>query len=115
LLISFLMGVVLPLEDGRLSHGLCGRCSDRVSRETRPRVRAVIVVHRARPLLYEYLRLAFEGVPHVRVVLDRRLSERRRARGQSAAEQRNRARRRPWSKREREAWRSLKVVVLHCR
>jgi hypothetical protein len=112
---SALMGVVLPLEDGRLSHGLCTRCSDRVSLEHWPSIRAVIVVHRTRPLLYEHLRRALEEVPHVRVVLDQRSAERRRTPAQPDPDQRRAPRRRPWSKKEREAWRSLRVVVVRCR
>jgi hypothetical protein len=111
---DILMGIVPPLEDGRASHGLCSRCADRVRFEDGPPVRAVIVVHRARPRLYESLRLAFEGVPRVQVILDQRLGERRSRQG-ALDPARPTPRRRPWSKRERETWRTLNVVVVHCR
>jgi hypothetical protein len=82
--------------------------------EQLPAVRAVIVVHRTRPRLYEHLRLAFEQVAHVHVVLDQRLSERRGQPRRFDQDRRRQPRRQPWSKREREAWRSLNVVVVHC-
>jgi hypothetical protein len=108
-----LMGVVPPLEDGRPSHGLCYRCAEQVTLEQFANVRTVIVVARTKPLLYESLRSAFESVPHVRVVLDQRRTERRTRRAATDREHRRQSRRRTWSKRVREAWRSLNVVVVH--
>lgn len=59
-----------------------------------PDAEMLIVVQRGKPDLYEYLKLRFAGRPRVKVILERRVSERRAGPNPEAREARRSKRRR---------------------
>jgi len=96
------MGQVPPYEDPQVTHGICSRCAERVQAgqdrslpDPVPPGHALLVVSRtARPLFW-HLRAAFEDLPGVSVVWDRRIHERRRTATPIGSDRRVAARRQP--------------------
>ncbi len=106
------MGVVAPLADDGVTHGMCRRCAERVRREqagVRPHF--LIVVRRDAPTAGGRLLDALRDLHAVTVVVDRRQRERRTSREAVAAERRQLDRRRPMAT-QREAWSALGLQVV---
>jgi len=87
-----------PLEDPGLSHGICADHQEQLlaSRPSRsfPDAELLIVVHRNNITLYEHLQRWVAGSPAVKVLVDRRATDRRSATGPVAGERRRVRRRR---------------------
>ena len=82
--------------------------------------RWLIVVRRDKPDLYHHLCRAFEGIPQMAVILDRRERERRREGSLAKGDQRHAPRRSPLTAAELELWETIgfrlippPVLVLH--
>jgi len=72
-----------------------------------PVARWLIVVRRDKPDLYHSLCRAFEGVPQMAVILDRRERERRREGSPAKDDQRRTPRRSPLTAAELELWEAI--------
>jgi len=92
------LGMREPLEDPGLSHGICADHQEQLlaSRPSRsfPDAELLIVVHRNNITLYEHLQRWVAGAPAVKVLVDRRATDRRSATGPVAGERRRVRRRR---------------------
>ena len=86
-----------PLEDPGLTHGICADHKEQLleSMPSRsfPDAELLIVVHRNNITLYEHLQRWVAGAPAVKVLVDRRATDRRSATG-PVADERRRVRRR---------------------
>ena len=79
-------------------------------------LRWLIVVRRERPDLYRNLLDAFDGVPHVAVILDRRQVDRRQEGpppGEATPDRRLRQRRRAATPVERDLWETAGFRLIH--
>ncbi|MBI3454807.1 MAG: hypothetical protein HY002_03325 [Candidatus Rokubacteria bacterium] len=107
------MGLQPPLASATVTHGICPPCSERVHRQAAPHLRrALIVVHPRQRDLYAHLRGAFEYLPNVAVIFDRREGERRRDRALVGTDRRQRDRRRPLLPTQRRFWRLFGIYVV---
>ncbi len=70
------LGTKEPLSQGEVSHGICPTCSARQHIDDFP----VLVVSRSRVDTMPVLEGLLTGMPEIRVVVDRRTNDRRRAR-----------------------------------
>jgi hypothetical protein len=70
------LGVKEPLSQADVSHGICPACSARQHIEDFP----VLVVSRSRVDTLPVLESLLQGTPEIRVVVDRRVNDRRRQR-----------------------------------
>jgi hypothetical protein len=81
-----------PLEDPGLTHGICADHTEQLleSRPSRsfPDCELLIVVHRTNITLYEHLQRWDAGAPAVKVLVDRRTTDRRSTTGPVANERR---------------------------
>ena len=95
--LSGLLGERAPLDDPSETHGICRRHIERVLEQlpahTFPDVRVLIVVAPQEAKLRTYLEQSFATVSDVRVIVDRRLAERRRARAEAPVDRRRGERR----------------------
>ena len=86
-----------PLDDPAVTHGICRRHALEFRRtlpsRSFPGVQLLLVVNPKEAALFEFLQRRFAGVRGVKVIVDRRRGERRRAR-QRAPDERRRAERR---------------------
>ena len=86
-----------PLDDPAVTHGICRRHALGFLRtlpsRSFPGVQLLLVVNPKESALFEFLQRRFAGVRGVKVIVDRRRGERRRAQ-QSAPDERRRAERR---------------------
>lgn len=86
-----------PLDDPAVTHGICRRHALEFLRtlpsRSFPGVQLLLVVNPKESALFEFLQRRFAGVRGVKVIVDRRRGERRRAQ-QSAPDERRRAERR---------------------
>ncbi len=92
-----------PLDNPEPTHGVCGRHKtqllESLPSRSFPDADLLIVVRRDNVELYEKFRRVFAAVPRVRVILDRRVADRRAAPGRGSvpgegSSERRRARRR---------------------
>jgi hypothetical protein len=92
-----LLGERAPLDDPAETHGICRRHHLQLLAElpsrSFPGVELLLVVERREQRLYEYLQRSLGGVSGVRVILERRHVERRRARNPVDRERRRLERR----------------------
>ena len=76
------LGEKPPLDDGRETHGYCGRHAALLLASlpslSFPDIEMLIVVRRHDDTLFEYLQQRLIGVRGVKVILERRMSDRRR-------------------------------------
>jgi len=90
-----------PLENLEPTHGICARHTreflESLPSRSFPDAETLIVVRRNNTVLYEYLKRSFTTRSRVKVIVDRRVSDRRTAPGQGSDE-----RRRPRTRRIRE-------------
>lgn len=107
-----LLGIVPPLADAHLTHGICGECAERIQREERRPGRSLIIVRRNRAQLRDRLEALTAGLPDVIVHMDARVGDRRGARGTPGRERRRGERRRMWYPSQLAAWRTLGIVVV---
>lgn len=86
-----------PFESPDATDGICARHFEQLLEtlpsRSFPDVEVLFVVHPDEGALYEYLQGTFGGVPRVKVILDRRRSARRQAKGQVGVERRGLERR----------------------
>ena len=79
--LSGYLGEREPLENPEPTHGVCQphmtQLLESLPSQSYPDAKMVIVVQRGKAELYEYLKLRFATRPSVKVILDRRVSERR--------------------------------------
>ena len=79
--LSGYLGEREPLENPEPTHGVCQphmtQLLESLPSRSFPDAEMLIVVQRGKPELYEYLQLRFATRPSVKVILDRRVSERR--------------------------------------
>jgi len=73
------MGSMEPLQETRISHGICDECIERDSLEDTP----VLVVSPGRARAIPVLKTLLRGAPEIAIVIDRRGRERRGDRGDS--------------------------------
>jgi hypothetical protein len=77
------LGECEPLEDPEVTHSICAGHRDQLLEGLRsrsfPDAAVLIVVGRNNSELYEHLRWSFAGVPGVKVIVDRRMDDRRSA------------------------------------
>ena len=70
-----------PLENPEPTHGICAhhtaRLLESLPSRSFPDAEALIVVHRNNTVLHEHLKRLFAAMPRVRVIVDRRVSDRR--------------------------------------
>jgi hypothetical protein len=70
-----------PLEDEMPTHGICPdhqqQVLSRLPSKSFPDVVLLLVIRRDDPALYQRLRLSFAGAPYVKVIVDRRVGDRR--------------------------------------
>jgi hypothetical protein len=70
-----------PLENPEPTHGVCAHHKaellESLPSRSFPDTQVLIVVHRSNTALYERFKMAFAAMSHVRVILDRRVSDRR--------------------------------------
>jgi hypothetical protein len=85
-----LMGVNEPADHGLVSHGICDACSHRLDWRASP----VLVVSRKHTALVPVLSQLLRGHPHIDVLVDRRVGERRTERLDIGLERRERLDRR---------------------
>jgi hypothetical protein len=107
-----LLGVVPPLTDSQLTHGICGECAQRIEREERRPSRSVIIVRRNSAELRDRLEALTAGLPDVVVRVDARVGDRRRGGRTASRERRRGERRRILYPSQVAAWRALGVVVV---
>jgi hypothetical protein len=67
------MGSMEPLQDPRVSHGICSECCQRESLEDAP----VLVVSPSRAQAVPVLKSLLRGAPEIAIVIDRRTGDRR--------------------------------------
>jgi hypothetical protein len=67
------MGSKEPLQETRISHGICGDCAERDSLDDTP----VLVVSPGRARAIPVLESLLRGAPEIAIVIDRRARERR--------------------------------------
>ena len=67
------MGSMEPLQDPRVSHGICSECCQRESLEDAP----VLVVSPGRAQAVPVLKSLLRGAPEIAIVIDRRAGDRR--------------------------------------
>lgn len=93
-----LLGEREPLDNPAETHGICpyhtGRLREQVPARSFPGVRVLLVVATSETSLYRYLERSFATVRDVKVILERRQSERRARPCDSVIERRRRERRR---------------------
>ena len=86
-----------PLGNPEPTHGVCQhhmtQLLESLPSRSFPEAEMLIVVRRGKPELYEYLRLRFAARPGVKVILDRRVSERRTGAAELRGARRSRRRR----------------------
>lgn len=86
-----------PLDDPQETHGICRAHAERVAEElparSFPGVRVLLVVAANETKLCRYLECSFATIKDVRVIMERRLGERRRA-GSATGVERRRSQRR---------------------
>jgi hypothetical protein len=77
------MGEREPLDNPLPTHGVCAhhkaQLLESLPSRSFPETEVLIVVHRRNTALYERLKLSFAAMSHVRVIVDRRVSDRREA------------------------------------
>jgi hypothetical protein len=77
------LGMLEPLENPAVTHGVCARHKEQLleSLPSRsfPDIELLIVVHRNYMALYEHLQGCVMGAPHMKVLVDRRATDRRSA------------------------------------
>jgi hypothetical protein len=87
------MGEREPLENPEPTHGVCAHHKaellESLPSRSFPDIQVLIVVHRSNTALYERLKLSFAAMSHVRVIVDRRVSDRRAAPGRISDERRH--------------------------
>jgi len=87
-----------PLDDPAVTHGICRRHALEFLRtlpsRSFPGVQLLLVVNPKESALFEFLQRRFAGVRGVKVIVDRRRGERRRAQQRAPDERRRRAERR---------------------
>ena len=92
------MGEREPLDNPGTTHGICPQHTAQVleSLPSRsfPDAELLIVVPRGNTVLYEHLKRSLEGMAGVKVIVDRRITDRRAAPSQGSDERRHRATRR---------------------
>ena len=67
------MGSMEPLQETRISHGVCGDCAERDSLDDAP----VLVVSPGRARAVPVLKSLLRGAPEIAIVIDRRARDRR--------------------------------------
>ena len=81
-----------PLDNPLPTHGICAHHKaqflESLPSRSFPDAELVIVVRRDSPALYDRLKWSFAGLPRVRVILDRRVSDRRAAPSKGSGERR---------------------------
>jgi hypothetical protein len=86
------LGERAPLDDPAETHGICRRHTqelvNRLPSRSFPGVRLLLVVSPKQEDLYEHLQRELAGVNGVKVILERRLGERRAENGRDAPEER---------------------------
>jgi hypothetical protein len=91
------LGERAPFDDATETHGICRRHVERVLEQlpasSFPDVRMLIVVAAREPKLRDYLEESFAAVADVRVIADRRRSDRRRLRADAPVDRRRGERR----------------------
>ena len=87
-----------PLENPEPTHSICARHTtqllESLPSRSFPDAEMLIVVRRNNTVLYEYLKRSFTTRSRVKVIVDRRVSDRRTAPGQGSDERRDPRRRR---------------------
>jgi hypothetical protein len=106
-----LLGVTPPLSDPELTHGICGRCAERIQREELHSGRCLVIVRRSGPALRDRLETLTVGLPNVVMRVDSRVADRRRGGPAPSRERRRAERRRPLHPSQVQAWRTLGVYV----
>jgi hypothetical protein len=90
------LGLVEPLENPALTHGICAdhqaQLLESVPSRSFPNAELLIVVPRNNMTLYEHLRRSVAGAPAVKVLVDRRTTDRRSAATRPVADERRRVR-----------------------
>lgn len=79
------MGTKEPLADAVVTHGICPTCTLRQQLGAMP----TLVIARERAEVLPLLEALLTGIPEIRVVVERREGERRRARRADGSERRN--------------------------
>jgi hypothetical protein len=74
------MGSMEPLQETRISHGICGDCAERDSLDDAP----VLVVSPGRARAVPVLKILLRGAPEIAIVVDRRAADRRGEPGREA-------------------------------
>jgi hypothetical protein len=86
------LGMIEPLENPGLTHGICAehqaQLLESIPSRSFPDAELLIVVHRNNITLYEHLQRWVGNAPAVKVLLDRRATDRRSASGPVADERR---------------------------
>jgi hypothetical protein len=84
--------MIEPLENSALTHGICAdhmeQFLESIPSRSFPDAELLIVVHRNNITLYEHLQRWVAGAPAVKVLVDRRATDRRSATGPVADERR---------------------------
>ena len=95
--VDALLGESEPLEDTTETHTICARhrekLVERLPSVSFPGIRLLLVVRREETALYEHLVRSFAELSDVKVIVDRRQSERRKAPRDASIERRRRNRR----------------------
>jgi hypothetical protein len=86
------MGERAPFDNPEPTHGICAyhqaEFLESLPSRSFPDVELLIVVHENNTTLYEYLKRSLAAMTRVKVILDRRVSDRRAATGRGSAERR---------------------------
>ena len=86
------MGEREPFDNPEPTHGICAyhqaQFLESLPSRSFPDAELLLVVHENNTVLYEYLKRSLADMPRVKVILDRRVSDRRAAHGQGSAERR---------------------------
>jgi hypothetical protein len=81
-----------PLENPEPTHGVCPRHKvqllESLPSRSFPDTEVLVVVRRGNAVLYELLQRSFAAMPRVKVIVDRRIADRRVAPGQAREERR---------------------------